>query len=297
MKKLTAIFLSLALLLTAAAPAFAADEPGQDIPVEDVIAEGPESVRQGEVVLVSVRATSENHGVSARIETAGLEILTRIGGAISEDAERRLLLDADEAQAVFVCRVTGAAGEDAVLDIHDAHILEDGTDRMGTSAPWEAQIQEGEPTEGPLTYSELRDACGKENEDATIDAFAEGLEGVVWADYLPILSADDATALVFGGEDQTLLADDALTAEKVSTGQAVALFSKDAEPESFSEIIVSGDVLGTGEFNIAQLTRLAQAVNGSKPLTGVYLAAGKVAGGEELSISDLVAAARMLTED
>ena len=41
-----------------------------------------------------------------------------------------------------------------------------------------------------------------------------------------------------------------------------------------TEMVVKGDVLGTGILSVAQLVRLAQALNGSAPLFGAYLLAG-----------------------
>ena len=74
----------------------------------------------------------------------------------------------------------------------------------------------------------------------------------------------------------------------------IAVFANDSDiPVREAAIVVTGDVLGTGVLNIAQLTRMAKALNGSDPLTGVYEKAGCF-NGSSIMIADLVAMARLL---
>ena len=61
-----------------------------------------------------------------------------------------------------------------------------------------------------------------------------------------------------------------------------------------TEMVVKGDVLGTGILSVAQLVRLAQALNGSAPLYGAYLLAGDLNGNGYIDIADLTAEAQLL---
>lgn len=80
----------------------------------------------------------------------------------------------------------------------------------------------------------------------------------------------------------------------VSTGMVIRAEDKDIYAQEIG-IVVSGDVLGTGRLNITQLVRLAQSLNGSKPLEGLYRMAGDLNGDGNVSIVDLVAEAKLLT--
>lgn len=79
-----------------------------------------------------------------------------------------------------------------------------------------------------------------------------------------------------------------------ATGQHLILTGQDGKTEDIT-VVVKGDVLGTGSLNISQLVRMARALNGAEPLTGAYLAAGVFRPAPDLSISDLVAEAQLLT--
>ena len=93
-----------------------------------------------------------------------------------------------------------------------------------------------------------------------------------------------------GADAAFVTADDTVPA---STGLE-AEWTADHETDT-AVLVASGDVLGTGELNIAQLVRMAQALNGSQPLTGAYLAAADF-DGSGLQITDLVTEARLLTQ-
>lgn len=82
--------------------------------------------------------------------------------------------------------------------------------------------------------------------------------------------------------------------DPISTGQIVRVLDRDGVILSRATIIVSGDVLGTGELNIAQLVRLAQACTGERPLSGAYLAAGDFQHNNRIDISDVVREANMI---
>lgn len=99
--------------------------------------------------------------------------------------------------------------------------------------------------------------------------------------------------LVFG-EDGELLSSDDLAVNRVCTGDGIAAFSKEAVLETLDRVVVPGDVLGTGQMNIGQVVRLAQAVNGSAPLEGAYLQAAKLTEDDDLNIADLVLLASRL---
>lgn len=79
-----------------------------------------------------------------------------------------------------------------------------------------------------------------------------------------------------------------------ATGLA-ALWTSEGKTAS-AALVVGGDVLGSGVLNIAQLVRMAQALNGTRPLSGVFLAAADFNGGG-LEITDLVHEAELLTQE
>lgn len=80
----------------------------------------------------------------------------------------------------------------------------------------------------------------------------------------------------------------------VATGDTVR-FGSGSDYLDTLHVLVAGDVLGTGVLNVAQVARLAQAINGTQPLRGPYLQAADVNGSGSLDISDLVREAHLLT--
>lgn len=83
--------------------------------------------------------------------------------------------------------------------------------------------------------------------------------------------------------------------EPVATGDIVHLRGTEGGAQLIT-VVIPGDVAGSGILNIAQVTRLASALNGALPLTGPYLQAGLLTGGSRISVSDLVTLAKWLTE-
>lgn len=79
----------------------------------------------------------------------------------------------------------------------------------------------------------------------------------------------------------------------LATGDSVVWYDA-AGNRRTTELVVKGDVLGTGILGISQLVRLAQALNGSRPLQGVYRIAGDLNGNGGIDIGDLVAEAQLL---
>lgn len=58
--------------------------------------------------------------------------------------------------------------------------------------------------------------------------------------------------------------------------------------------VLTGDAIGSGRMNIAQLVRIAQCLNGTAQLSGPYLAAVEFDHNGRADISDLVAEAGLL---
>lgn len=83
--------------------------------------------------------------------------------------------------------------------------------------------------------------------------------------------------------------------EPLATGMVLQLMSKDDKVLEEATVVVKGDVCGSGRMNIAQLTVLAAAVTGTRPLTGPYLLAADWNGSGRVDLTDLVREARMLT--
>lgn len=79
----------------------------------------------------------------------------------------------------------------------------------------------------------------------------------------------------------------------VSTGQTLRV--RDPQTGQIilqTQVVVMGDVLGTGQAGLSQLSRIAQAVAGTDPLTGIWEIAADLDGSGVLGISDLVLAAQ-----
>lgn len=85
----------------------------------------------------------------------------------------------------------------------------------------------------------------------------------------------------------------------ICTGDHIANTSEydsgDLMMVTFEDVIIRGDVIGTGRLTISQLVRLAEALNGEKALTGPYLEAADVNGdGKPATLPDLVKLGRWL---
>ena len=107
-----------------------------------------------------------------------------------------------------------------------------------------------------------------------IGAFVEAPEGTT----ITVLQADRQPAA---------------PSQPISTGQIIRVASSSGATISEATIIVAGDVLGTGEINIAQLVRLAKACIGEVTLSGPYRAAGDFSNNGRIDIGDVVREARM----
>lgn len=79
----------------------------------------------------------------------------------------------------------------------------------------------------------------------------------------------------------------------VATGDSIVWYDA-AGNRRTTEMVVKGDVLGTGVLSIAQLVRMAQALNGIWPLYGPYELAADLNGNGYIDISDLVMEAELL---
>ena len=83
----------------------------------------------------------------------------------------------------------------------------------------------------------------------------------------------------------------------VGTGCVLSVVDAQGNTVSTVTVVVKGDVLGTGLLDIGQLTRLAQDLNGTEPLTGVYRDAAQLSGNSgSINIVDLVILATMLRD-
>lgn len=80
----------------------------------------------------------------------------------------------------------------------------------------------------------------------------------------------------------------------LGTGCRLVLRSADGRVLFEAQIVVSGDVLGTGTISITQVVRMAQALNGTRPLEGIYALAGDFNSGGGIDIADLVREAQIL---
>ena len=88
----------------------------------------------------------------------------------------------------------------------------------------------------------------------------------------------------------------AVPTDPIATGMHVVVTAQDGTVLIDTTVVVMGEVLGTGIMNIAQIVRAAQDLNGTRALTGPYLAAADFNGNGFVDISDLVRMAWILTD-
>lgn len=83
--------------------------------------------------------------------------------------------------------------------------------------------------------------------------------------------------------------------DNVATGQKICIYDQGVAL-SESTVIVIGDVVGTGRAGLAQLIRMAKALDGSMPLEGIYAKAADITGDGKFGLDDLVQASAQYEE-
>lgn len=78
----------------------------------------------------------------------------------------------------------------------------------------------------------------------------------------------------------------------INTG-LLAVFKRKGTENAAAQIIVMGDVNGTGLMSLRQMVRIAQAYKGNSPLHGIYLDAGDFNETGRIDLSDVVTCAKM----
>lgn len=133
--------------------------------------------------------------------------------------------------------------------------------------------------------------------DHSIEDFVMDLDvtrTLTWAAVVGQLGAESqVTVRVFGrnGSQLNVLTDRV----PIATGEHVSVtLVEDIRGVRLFQVIVRGDVLGTGQLSIAQVVRLAAALNGTHPLSGLYAQAGDLNGSGRIDISDLTVLAGWL---
>lgn len=80
----------------------------------------------------------------------------------------------------------------------------------------------------------------------------------------------------------------------IATGLFLHWITADGTAARSAQVAVLGDVLGTGEAGIGQLTRMARAFTGTDPLEGIWLTAGDLDGSGQIDLPDVVQCAEQL---
>lgn len=80
----------------------------------------------------------------------------------------------------------------------------------------------------------------------------------------------------------------------LATGMKCRVVNGAQEPVFDADVIVRGDVTGTGKMTLTQLVRMSSAVSGAKPLDGLFLRAGDWNGNGKIELSDLVREAQAM---
>lgn len=82
--------------------------------------------------------------------------------------------------------------------------------------------------------------------------------------------------------------------QTAGTGQVIRALNAHGNQAAAATLVIRGDVMGSGRLGIAQLTRLAAACTGQRPLVGVYQAAGDLNGNGHIDVGDLTQMAALL---
>lgn len=145
----------------------------------------------------------------------------------------------------------------------------------GTAPPLALHLLSDGPGAKLLTGLDLAPVSGRGPEVCTI---------------LANLSWDAAnTAVVTTADGQPVSPGDSTAA----TGMVLLELRPDGSVEDKVTMVVSGDVTGSGQMSLTQLTRMAAAYQGVWPLEGVYHMAGDLDGSGAITFDDLVAEAQM----
>lgn len=267
----------------------------EPLPEPDAVTFGPESAVQGEPLAVMVSIPSRDYGISAQIRTGGVELIDCIGAVPSDRG--RFDLTEEQSCAVLLYRITGEPGTQAFVDVEDVHILQNGTDRMGTSSGWTCKISEPEaPVAEPSSFtwaealSMYPDATQMTQEVDLTDTINLSVGQV------QLLSQEnEAVLLVPFDPDGAYIPSGNAAAARVCTGEhAIMLDGSDGNVVGLGALVVRGDVLGNGELSLTQLVRLAQAYQGTNPLSGLYEQAADTNQSGALDLGDLVMLAQWL---
>ena len=124
-----------------------------------------------------------------------------------------------------------------------------------------------------LAEPETWDAVLADYPDHAVNDFSMGLGTtcrLTWAAVVSQLGADKpVTVRIFGAEGALLQVD--ASQIPLATGQHVSVtLVEDTRGVNLFQVIIRGDVLGTGRLSIAQLARMAAALNDTRPLEGLY---------------------------
>lgn len=133
--------------------------------------------------------------------------------------------------------------------------------------------------------------------DHAIEDFVMELDATrksTWEDIVGVLGAENQVTVRVYGRDGNRI--NVLTDRiPIATGEHVSVtLVEDTRGVRLFQVIIRGDVLGTGQLTIAQLARLAAALNGSRPLEGLYAQAGDINGSGHIDIADLTQLASWL---
>lgn len=117
-----------------------------------------------------------------------------------------------------------------------------------------------------------------------------------WQEARDELADQELTVQVFSPDGLQISLDGA--PEPLCTGQFAAFhYAGYEQGVRLFSVVIKGDVRGSGNLNITQLTRMADAITNRVPLEGVYEQAGDINGNGEVDIMDLVVLASWLRGD
>lgn len=134
------------------------------------------------------------------------------------------------------------------------------------------------------------DLAAGENGASYIVGAAVSPNGTPVSGMLPALRAEvgESADICMAGPESDVCAG----TDIVGTGMSARWKTSSGE-QSAAQFVVMGDVLGSGQLNIAQLVRIARAVAGDAALEGPYLAAGDWDGNGRIDIADLTREAQL----
>lgn len=277
---------------------------------------GPDRVERGETIEIRVRGCGA--GTFGVVETEGLRVLSASGG-FSSPKKFVVTGPLGSLEAIYKCTVTAVAGSSCTFALRDVVIVKpdaSGEVRGDSAEWWKAVSGAGAGSQNaaeywtpPATWLDgLLETASQTSAiywDDVCTAFADVpqmpyvgsaylAQDRTWEDYSLFMFENDFLIVPFAADGEIM--DPELQASaKLATGQH--MYVRDLETgkvTALQDVVMRGDVIGSGQLGISQVVRLAEALKGRNPLEGVFFEAGDINENGKLELSDITGIAGWL---